>query len=61
MDLAKISNELNNGEKCRSRQLPKNIIQYRGSQHESQNVHFQVSKLLYFQISIRYLECLVPF
>lgn len=41
--------------------ISRNIFQYRKSQHESQNVHFWVLKLHYFQISVRKLEWLTLF
>lgn len=48
MDLAEISTEVNHGEKCRSRQLPKNIIQYRGNQHEVSKCSFPRIKTALF-------------
>ena len=62
MDLSEISTKVNHGGKCRSRHLPKNILQYREVNMKSQNVHFQVVlESHYFQTSIRNLEYLSSF
>lgn len=59
--LAEISTEIDCGRKCKKTGNSRNIFQYRKSQYESQNVHFWVLKLHYFQISVRKLECLTLF